>query len=69
MPVWAVLSTLPPAAAAAMARPSLYWVNTPVLLLAIERYEQGLLPRSMQLWIESLLEIRPAALSPLRPGC
>jgi hypothetical protein len=52
-----------------MARPSLYWVNTPVLLLAIERYEQGLLSRSMQLWIESLLEIRPAALSPLRPGC
>lgn len=52
-----------------MGRPPLHWVNTPVLLQAIERYEQGRLPRSMQLWIEALLEIEAPAASPLRPGC
>ena len=33
------------------------WVNTPVLVEAMQRYEQGLLPRSMQLWLQQLLEI------------
>ena len=31
-----------------------HWVNTPVLLQAMERYEQGLLPRSMRLWVSSV---------------
>jgi len=46
----------------------LHWVNTPVLLTAIERYEQGLLPRSMQLWVRSVLELDSESGSgPLRP--
>ena len=52
-----------------MAQRPLHWVNTPVLLQAIERYEQGRLPRSLQLWIEALLEIEAAGPTPLRPGC
>ncbi len=52
-----------------MAGRSPTWVNTPVLLQAIERYEQGLLPRSMQLWLQTLLEIDEPAPTPLRPGC
>lgn len=52
-----------------MGRRSLSWVNTPVLLLAIERYEQGRLPRSMQLWLQTLLEIDEPAPTPLRRGC
>lgn len=44
------------------------WVNTPVLLQAIERYEQGLLPRSMQLWLQDLLEMDGPAPTPLRHG-
>ena len=54
---------------APMGRRSPSWVNTPVLLQAIERYEQGRLPRSMQLWIQTLLEIEQAPTTPLRPGC
>lgn len=45
------------------------WVNTPVLLEAIERYEQGLLPRSMRLWIEQVLELEAPAKGPLRRAC
>lgn len=52
-----------------MGRRSLSWVNTPVLLEAIERYEQGRLPRSMQLWLQTLLEIDEPSPTPLRPGC
>jgi hypothetical protein len=52
-----------------MARRPPTWVNTPVLLQAIERYEQGRLPRSMQLWLQTLLEIDQPAPTPLRPGC
>jgi len=52
-----------------MAGRSPIWVNTPVLLQAIERYEQGRLPRSMQLWLQTLLEIDEPAPNPLRPGC
>ena len=35
----------------------LHWVNTPVLITAIERYEQGLLPPSLRLWVRSVLEL------------
>jgi len=42
------------------------WVNTPVLMQALERYEQGNLPRSMQLWIQQLLEIEAPSKDPLR---
>ena len=52
-----------------MGRRSLTWVNTPVLQQAIERYEQGRLPRSMQLWLQTLLEIDQPPTTPLRPGC
>ena len=52
-----------------MARRSLHWVNTPVLQQAIERYEQGRLPRSMRLWIEDLLELDAPASAPLRRSC
>ncbi|MBD2423444.1 hypothetical protein [Cyanobium sp. FACHB-13342] len=52
-----------------MGRRSPSWVNTPVLLQAIERYEQGRLPRSMQLWIQTLLDIDQPPTTPLRPGC
>jgi len=44
-----------------MASRSPKWVNTPVLLEALQWYEQGRLPHSLQLWLESLLELeRPA---------
>ncbi len=36
----------------------LQWVNTPVLMEAMARYEQGILPKSMMLWVEQLLEIK-----------
>ena len=42
------------------------WVNTPVLMQALERYEQGNLPRSMQLWIQQLLEIEAPSTAPVR---
>lgn len=47
------------------------WVNTPVLVEAIERYEQGLLTGAMKLWLQSLLECRDreAPRSSLRPHC
>jgi hypothetical protein len=48
---------------------SLQWVNSPVLLEALERYEQRRLPRSMQLWVEALLELKAPAQGPLRPHC
>lgn len=40
-----------------MAARSIQWVNTPVLLEAMERQRQGLLPRSLQLWLQQLLEL------------
>ncbi|MEB3173546.1 MAG: hypothetical protein VKL97_06730 [Cyanobacteriota bacterium] len=46
---------------------SLSWVNTAVLQRAIERYEQGLMPRSMQLWLQQLLELEEPVKGPLRP--
>ncbi len=42
-----------------MASRKLEWVNTPVLMEAILRYQQGRLPRSMCLWVEQLLEFNP----------
>ena len=36
-----------------------HWVNSQVLLEAIERYEQGRLARPLQLWLQGLLEINP----------
>ena len=47
-----------------------HWVNIPVLLEAIERYEQGRLARPLQLWLRGLLEIDPLdPPSPLKPPC
>ena len=40
-----------------MRRKTLQWINTPVLTEAIFRYEKGLLPNSMKLWLEQVLEI------------
>lgn len=48
---------------------SLQWVNSPVLLEALERYEQRRLPRSMQLWVEAVLELKAPVQAPLRPHC
>jgi len=40
-----------------MGRKQIQWINTPVLNEAIFRYEKGLLPNSMKLWLEKVLEI------------
>ena len=50
-----------------MATRPLSWVNTPVLLQAIARYERGQLPRSLQLWLQQLLEIESPVKDPQRP--
>lgn len=44
-----------------MARRSLQWINSPVLMEALMRYQEGRLPRSMRLWVEELLELNPSA--------
>lgn len=33
------------------------WVNSPVLMEALERYQQGRLPQQMRHWIRGLLEL------------
>tara|TARA_B100000945_G_scaffold19869_1_gene14372 strand:- start:511 stop:663 length:153 start_codon:yes stop_codon:yes gene_type:complete len=38
---------------------TIQWINTPVITEAIFRYEKGLLPKSMKLWLEQILEIKP----------
>ncbi len=48
-----------------MIRRTIEWVNTPVLMEAITRYKQGRLPKSMQLWIETLLELNSKTKSTL----
>ncbi len=48
-----------------MSRKTLNWVNSPVLMEAIIRYQQNRLPRSMQLWVEQLLDLDPQKNSPL----
>jgi len=45
------------------------WINTPVLLEAMERYEQGRLSRPLALWLETVLELDPPATTRLTPGC
>jgi len=40
-----------------MRRKTIQWINTPVITEAIFRYEKGLLPNSMKLWLEEVLEI------------
>ncbi len=42
-----------------MAGRAMQWVNTPVLMEALLRYEQNRLPRSMKLWVEQILDINP----------
>jgi hypothetical protein len=44
------------------------WINTPVLIEAIERYEQGRLPRSLTLWLQTVLELDDPPSGPLLPG-
>ncbi len=41
-----------------MGQKTIHWVNSPVLFEAIMRYEQGLLPGAMKLWVEQLLELK-----------
>ena len=40
-----------------MRRKQIQWINTRVISEAIFRYEKGLLPKSMKLWLEQVLEI------------
>ena len=40
-----------------MRRKTLQWINTPVITEAIFRYEKGILPNSMKLLLEQVLEI------------
>ncbi len=42
-----------------MKKAPIQWINSPVLIEAIFRYEKGLLPNSMKLWLEKVLEINP----------
>jgi hypothetical protein len=44
------------------------WINSPVLQEAIQRYEQGRLPRSLTLWLQTVLEIEAPPSDPLIPG-
>lgn len=44
------------------------WVNTPVLIEAMERQRRGLLPRSMELWLRQLLELPASSPPPDLPG-
>ena len=41
-----------------MRHKTLQWVNSSVLFEAIIRYEKGLLPGAMKLWVEQLLELK-----------
>ena len=52
-----------------MASRPISWVNTPVLVEAMDRYERGLLSRSMQLWLQQLLDLDQTLSKPLRPHC
>ena len=61
-----------------MAPRSPQWVNTPVLLEALERYEQGRLSHAMALWLHQLLDLdgpvpgarsAESAARSLRPRC
>tara|TARA_Y100001968_G_C19236892_1_gene657372 strand:+ start:701 stop:877 length:177 start_codon:yes stop_codon:yes gene_type:complete len=37
---------------------NLQWINTPVVMEAILRYQQKRLPPSLKLWVEELLELK-----------
>lgn len=37
------------------------WVNSTVLIEALQRYEQNRLPRSLRLWLETTLDLEPNA--------
>ncbi len=50
-----------------MAKREIQWVNTPVLMEAITRYEKNLLAKPMRLWIEKLLDINTKSESKLPP--
>ncbi len=52
-----------------MAPRSPQWVNTSVLLEALDRYEQGRLPHPMRRWVEAVLELERPVRGPLRPHC
>ena len=69
MPTPVSLPTLRSPALFALAPRSPQWVNTPVLMEALDRYEQQRLPRSMQLWVQAVLELDRPATAPLRPHC
>jgi len=62
-------STLRLSRLARMSPRSPQWVNTPVLLEALDRYEQGRLHPSMRRWLEALLELERPVRAPLRPHC
>ncbi len=36
---------------------SITWINTPVLMKALERYQEGSLTKPMKMWLEEILEI------------
>ncbi len=40
-----------------MARRSPQWINSPVLMEAMLRYQEGRLPHSMRLWLEQCLDL------------
>ena len=40
-----------------MSGKQIQWINSPVITEALFRYEKGLLPNSMKLWLEQVLEI------------
>ena len=42
-----------------------HWVNSTVLVEALQRYEQNRLPRSMRLWVETMLDLDPS--QPVQP--
>ena len=46
-----------------MKRKTIQWINTPVLVEAIIRYQKGVLNKPMRLWIEEILEIDPKKLN------
>ena len=44
------------------------WIHTSVLIEAIERYAQGRLPRSLTLWLQTVLELEEPPSGTLLPG-
>ena len=40
-----------------MSKRSIEWINTPVIVEAMVRYQENRLPRSLKLWLEKLLDI------------